>query len=79
MNNDISLTIYTKNGNKWEVSSTDTNPERIYKDLADDLIRKKLFGATSIKSIKHRNNYNGTREITVYYDNNVKRVYIVEL
>lgn len=45
--------------------------------LMKDLIAKKLHGCSYIRAIFDRNNYDGTRDITVYYDNNTRRVYTV--
>lgn len=53
--------------------------ELVYKELCHDLWAKHICKATYIKRITDRNNYDGTRTITVLYDNAVKRVYTVAL
>lgn len=73
----ISMTTYIKDGNKWREHSTTTDRAKVYENLANDLIYKKLLGSTSITSIKQKNNYDGTRTIDVYTNNGCKYHYIV--
>lgn len=75
---DIMMTVFVKDGNKWDISNTCTDKVEIYKSLANDLLKKKIQKCDWIKSIKDTCNYDGTRTITTYYTNNVKRVYVVE-
>lgn len=74
----IQMTTYVKNENKWNVHNVCTDTAEIYKSLAEDLIHKKLHACKYITSIKDECNYDGTRTITTYYDNGVKREYIVK-
>ncbi len=76
--------IQVKNGRTWnttnQILETDVDGlKEIYKSLAHDLTAKKLHKCTYIKSIADRCNYDGTRTITVTYDNNCRRIYIVEM
>ncbi len=64
---------------KWHVcgihdSMTD---EEIYMRLCSELVAKKVNNCRYIKSIKRRNNYDGTQEITVTYDNEVRYIYTI--
>ncbi len=70
--------VETKRNGKWEVSFTETDKNKIWESLAKDLISKKIHKATWIKSIRDNSNYDGTRDITVTYDNNVRSIYTVE-
>lgn len=65
--------------NKWHLNCVHENmtTEEIYKRLADAVIAKKVCGCRYIKSIKRRNNYDGTCEITITYDNRVRNIYTV--
>lgn len=70
--------VETKRNGKWEVSLTVTDKNEIWESLAKDLIAKKIHKATWIKSIRDNSNYDGTRNITVTYDNNVRSIYTVQ-
>lgn len=59
----------------WELTVCDH--ESIYSSLVYDLINKKIHKASYIRSIKCVNNYDGTQDIYVTYDNNVRRVYTI--
>ena len=72
------MRIEKRNGGKWETVSVYTDPVKIYESLAKDMIAKKIHKCTYIRAIKDRCNYNGTRDITVSYDNGVRRVYTIE-
>jgi len=74
----IQMTVYVKNERNWDVQRVVTDSAEIYKSLAEDLIHKKLHACKYITSIKDKCNYDGTRTVTTYYDNGVKREYIVE-
>lgn len=78
MRRNETMTVFVKEGNKWIMSSVCTDKTEIYKSLSDDLLHKKIHKCSYIKSIKDMCNYDGTRTIITYYDNGVKRVYIVE-
>ncbi len=76
---DIKRVIYKKDNNKWCETMTVTDEQTIYKALATDLVAKKIHKCLWIKSIREYSNYDGTRTITVYYDNDCKSVYTVEV
>jgi len=73
----IEMTIYTKNGATWTQGRTTTDETEIYKSLAAGLLHKKIHKCSYIKSIKDACNYDGTRNVTVYYDNGVKALYTI--
>lgn len=54
---------------KWQASTSDpmTGAE-VYRALAEDLMYKYIHKASFIKSIKRKNNYDGTQEVIVTYD-----------
>ena len=56
---------------------TITDPTEVYKDLADSLISKKINHCTYITRITRTQLYTGYINITVNYDNGVKRVFHV--
>ena len=70
--------VETKRNGKWEVSLTVTDKNEIWESLAKDLIAKKIHKATWIKRVQDKPNYDGTRNITVTYDNNVRSIYTVQ-
>lgn len=67
-----------KQGKVYTVDRVVTDSLTIHESLAHDLIAKKLHNASYIKSIKDRCNYDGTRTITVTYDNGCRRVYKIK-
>ena len=78
MNNKVNMTIEVKNGKTYETTNVIEDRTEIYESLARDLISKKLCSCTYIKSIKRVNLYNGFEKITVTYDNDVRRIYVIE-
>lgn len=58
-----------KHGKKWEASTSDpmTGAE-VYRALAEDMLYKYVNKASFTKSIKRKQNYNGTVTIIVTYD-----------
>lgn len=54
-----------------------TDEESVYTCLAHDLINKKILKCMYIRSIKRVCNYDGTQDIIVTYDNNVRRIYTI--
>ena len=64
---------------KWHICSTHDSMtvEEIYTRLCNELIAKKVNSCRYIKSIKRRNNYDGTQEITITYDNEVRYIYTI--
>ena len=75
----ISCEIMVKAGNKYSTSSIWRDSELVYKELAHDMWAKHICKASYIKRISDKSNYDGTREITVLYDNGVKRIYTVAM
>lgn len=58
-----------RRGKKWEPSTSDPMAgAEVYRSLAEDLVYKYLNRASFIKSIKRKQNYNGTVTIIVTYD-----------
>lgn len=78
MNDKVNMTIEVKNGKKYEVTNVIENRTEVFESLARDLVNKKLCACTYIKSIKRVNLYNGFEKITVTYDNDVRRIYVIE-
>ncbi len=70
-----------KKGKIWIASNSSpvTDPGEVYKSLASDMAAKDIGKAAYIKSIKRSNNYDGTQNYTVTYDNNVRAVYTVDV
>ena len=60
--------IRLSNG-EWQTTFIHSDELEVYKRLAEDLVAKKLHECRYIKRITSRNNYDGTREITVTYGN----------
>jgi len=75
---DIEYVVYKKDSKgNWKVVRVEMREEEIYKQLARDLIAKKINECTYIRLIKRKQNYDGTITITIYYDNDVKRTYTI--
>lgn len=72
--------IEKRAGKKWipDPDLTTFDAARIHEHLMHDLIAKKLHACRYITGIKDRTNYDGTRTITVTYDNGVRAVYTIE-
>ena len=70
--------VEQKVNNAWVETFRETDENKIWESLAKDLIAKKLHKATWIKSVRDSSNYDGTRDITVYYDNGVRSIYTVK-
>ena len=66
-----------KPGREWIQSSTETDPEEVFRSLADDLYRKKILGSQSIRSIIRTVRYDGFAQITVTCSDDCRRVYTV--
>lgn len=79
MEKNVSCEILVKVNGKYSTSAIWRDENLVYKELSHDLWAKHVAKVTYIKRITDRNNYNGTREITVLYDNGVKRIYTVVL
>lgn len=74
---EIKKVIEIKDGKKWIISRTVTDPETVYTSLAHDLIAKKINACLYIKTIRRIPNYNGSQNIIITYDNNVRATYTV--
>lgn len=72
--------IEKKSGRNWveDPNLTTFDAARIHEHLMHDLIAKKLHACQYITGIKYRPNYDGTRTITITYDNGVRAVYTIE-
>ena len=73
----LNCTYYEKTGAGYIETWKTDDAYIIYKDLAQELISKKINSCTWIKTIKRRQLYNGFIEIAVTYDHGGKRVYTV--
>lgn len=67
-----------KSKRKWELTIT-VDGDEVFRDLCNDLMTKKIWNGKSVRRILDRSNYDGTRTVTVYYDNDVKSEYIVDI
>ena len=74
----IQRIVEVKTGKKWDVSRIVTDELEVYQSLSADIIAKKINCATWVKSIKSINNYDGTQNITVTYDNDCRSIYTVK-
>lgn len=77
MEKTVCCEIMVKTGKTYTTSAIWRDSELVYKELSHDLWAKHIAKAAYIKRISDRNNYDGTRTITVTYDNSVKRIYTV--
>ena len=75
---EVQRLVEQKVNNAWIETFRETDENKIWESLAKDLIAKKLHKATWIRSVRDSSNYDGTRDITVYYDNGVRSIYTVK-
>lgn len=75
MNEFVAIELKESTRGTYKETQRITDPEQIYRDLTHDLIASKLHKADYIKSIRDKCNYDGTRTITITYNNNVRRIY----
>lgn len=75
---EIKMTVYVKEGNKYNMSRYCTDKNAIHFALMQDLINKKVCNCSYIKRITRYSNYDGTQTLKVYYDNGVMCEYVVE-
>lgn len=73
------MTGYRKSGKNYVVDFENTDAGDVIERLAGDLAAKYIGKASFIKSIKRRNNYDGTQLYTVFYDNGYKIEYTVSI
>lgn len=59
--------IYQKKTPSGYTAEWDNEGEKVWEDLAKDLMAKKLEGCKYIRSIRRRQNYDGTNTIIVDY------------
>ena len=70
--------VEVKKNGKYNESFTTYDQLEVYRSLSNDLISKKICNCSYIKSIRRVNNYNGTINVTVTYNNDCKAIYTVE-
>lgn len=73
------LNGYRKNGKTYVLDYTCTDAGTVVERLAGDLAAKYIGKAPYIRSIKRRNNYDGTQLYTVTYDNGYRIEYTVSI
>ena len=79
MNNEKVMVIYeAKEGRNYTETWRSEDPAKVYEDLAQELISKKINECRWIKSIKRTPLYNGFQRITVTYDHGGRRLYTVK-
>ena len=76
MQNEKIQVLYYEKGN-FSPSWKSEDVAKVYKDLAEELINKKINACTYIKSIRREQLYNGFINITVLYDHGGKRIYTI--
>lgn len=73
------MVIYeAKEGSRYTETWRNEDPAEVYKDLAEELINKKLNECRYIRSIRRKNLFNGFQQITVTYDHGGRRTYTVK-
>jgi hypothetical protein len=71
-------TVEKKIGGKWvKEEYAEMSGLEVYRALAEDLIYKHVYKSNYIKSIKRKNNFDGTQTIVITYDSGVRATYIV--
>lgn len=71
-------TVEKKDGKKWvKEDYVEMSGMEVYRALAEDFIYKHVYKSNHIKSIKRKNNYNGTQTIVVTYGCDVRAIYTV--
>lgn len=73
--------VYQKKTNNGYVPTWEKEGDEVWEQLCVELIAKNLEGCSYIRSIKRRNNYNGTITIVVEYtlsSGGGRRIYTVE-
>ena len=77
MERKITRTVEVKKGRTWETTHSTDNATEVYESLAHDLHAKYICKAAYIRRITDRSNYDGTRTVTVTYDNDCRSTYII--
>lgn len=75
---EIKKEIEKKVNRTYETETVITDVARIYEDLAKELIAKKLHNCTWITRVNDVPNYDGTRTITITYNNGYRSRYTVK-
>lgn len=75
---DIKRVAQKKENGKWVDTHIENDWTLVNTALMEDLIHKKLHKCTYITKITDKPNYDGTREIIVYYKYDMRNVYTVE-
>lgn len=79
MKNEKVMVIYeSKEGRTYTETWRSEDSARVYEDLAQELIAKKINECRYIKSIKRTNLFNGFQNIVVTYDHGGRRTYTVK-
>lgn len=73
------MTGYRKSGKNYLVDFVNTDAGAVIERLAADLAAKYIGKAPYIKSVKRRNNYDGTQLYTVSYDTGYRMEYVVSV
>ena len=73
------MTGYRKSGKNYVLDYTNTDAGAVIERLAADLAAKYIGKAPYIKSVKRRNNYDGTQLYTVSYDTGYRIEYVVSI
>ena len=63
---------------KWYCNYVENDQAAVYKQLCGDLIAKKLEQCSYIKSVKRVQNYDGTIDIIINYNNDCRNIYTVK-
>ena len=79
MENAICMKCYRKSEKgTWQLTSESNDARRVYESFGYTLMSKYVHKVKYITKIMDRNNYDGTRTITAYFDNGTKYVYTVK-
>ena len=71
------MIVEVKTSGKWTEDFVSTDPVEVFRELSDDLYRKKILGSQSIRSIRRTVKYDGFEHVTVTYTDGVRRIYTV--
>ena len=72
-------TIEKKEGRKWTVTFTCSDEQTCLRNLASELAAKYVGKAEYVRSIKRRNNHDGTQTYTVTFNNDHRAVYVTDI
>lgn len=74
---EVSRKAYRKIGKAWNETYSTTDALEVYRAFSVDMRYKFLHKSAYIRRTTDKNNYDGTRTIVFYYDNDCKSVYII--